>query len=143
MVEWQTRRTQNPLMATSCGFKSRLRHQIKNRVYIYSVFYLPYTGPANRAKSGSQVCELRRKPDEITHAIFQTLNAETVSLLKRGQQYIRVIRYTAHKIKINRIFEIFLSSFYFYIRDYFRLEVKIFFLFIDFIHKFLKRLNYF
>ena len=24
---WQTRRTQNPVMATSCGFKSRLRHQ--------------------------------------------------------------------------------------------------------------------
>ena len=23
---WQTRRTQNPVMATSCGFKSRLRH---------------------------------------------------------------------------------------------------------------------
>jgi|GEM_PF-6119183 len=112
-------------------------------IIVVGSFYLPYTGPANRAKSGSQVCELRRKPDEITHAISQTLNAETVTLLKQGQQYIRVIRYTAHKIKTNRIFEIFLSSFYFYIRDYFRLGVKIFFLFIDFIHKFFKRLNYF
>ena len=27
VVEWQTRRTQNPLLATTCGFKSRLRHQ--------------------------------------------------------------------------------------------------------------------
>ncbi len=27
VVEWQTRRTQNPLMVTSCGFKSHLRHQ--------------------------------------------------------------------------------------------------------------------
>ena len=28
VVEWQTRRTQNPVGATLCGFKSRLRHQI-------------------------------------------------------------------------------------------------------------------
>jgi hypothetical protein len=29
VVEWQTRRTQNPVGATLCGFKSRLRHQKK------------------------------------------------------------------------------------------------------------------
>jgi hypothetical protein len=28
VVEWQTRRTQNPVGATLCGFKSRLRHQV-------------------------------------------------------------------------------------------------------------------
>ncbi len=33
VVEWQTRRTQNPLMATSCGFKSRLRHQYNKEPY--------------------------------------------------------------------------------------------------------------
>ena len=27
VVEWQTRRTQNPVGVTLCGFKSRLRHQ--------------------------------------------------------------------------------------------------------------------
>ena len=27
VVEWQTRRTQNPVGATLCGFKSHLRHQ--------------------------------------------------------------------------------------------------------------------
>ena len=27
VVEWQTRRTQNPLVAIPCGFKSHLRHQ--------------------------------------------------------------------------------------------------------------------
>src|ERR1041384_3381463 len=27
VVEWQTRRTQNPVGETLCGFKSRLRHQ--------------------------------------------------------------------------------------------------------------------
>ena len=29
--QWQTRRTQNPLRATSCGFDSHQRHQQKNR----------------------------------------------------------------------------------------------------------------
>ncbi len=29
MAEWQTRRTQNPLRATSCGFDSHQRHQTK------------------------------------------------------------------------------------------------------------------
>ena len=28
VVEWQTRRTQNPLVVIPCGFKSHLRHQI-------------------------------------------------------------------------------------------------------------------
>ena len=28
LSEWQTRWTQNPLMATSCGFKSRGRHSL-------------------------------------------------------------------------------------------------------------------
>ena len=28
LSEWQTRWTQNPLMATSCGFKSRSRHSL-------------------------------------------------------------------------------------------------------------------
>ena len=28
---WQTRRTQNPFLATGCGFKSLLRHQRKTR----------------------------------------------------------------------------------------------------------------
>lgn len=27
VVEWQTRRTQNPFLATGCGFKSHHRHQ--------------------------------------------------------------------------------------------------------------------
>ena len=27
VVEWQTRRTQNPLVVIPCGFKSHLRHQ--------------------------------------------------------------------------------------------------------------------
>ena len=27
VVEWQTRWTQNPLLETTCGFKSHLRHQ--------------------------------------------------------------------------------------------------------------------
>lgn len=30
MAEWQTRRTQNPLVAISCGFKSHFRHEKKN-----------------------------------------------------------------------------------------------------------------
>ena len=29
VVEWQTRRTQNPLVVIPCGFKSHLRHQTK------------------------------------------------------------------------------------------------------------------
>ena len=33
MVEWQTRRTQNPVGATLCGFKSRLRHQQINKFH--------------------------------------------------------------------------------------------------------------
>ena len=48
---WQTRRTQNPVMATSCGFKSRLRHQflrvshrdIKNRETIISLFFCHFS----------------------------------------------------------------------------------------------------
>ena len=41
VVEWQTRRTQNPLMATSCGFKSRLRHQYnKNRTEYGFLLYI-------------------------------------------------------------------------------------------------------
>ena len=32
VAEWQTHQTQNLAMATSCGFKSHLRHQIKIRV---------------------------------------------------------------------------------------------------------------
>ena len=30
MAEWQTRRSQKPLRATSCGFNSRLRHQAQD-----------------------------------------------------------------------------------------------------------------
>jgi hypothetical protein len=30
VVEWQTRRTQNPVGATLCEFKSRLRHQLNH-----------------------------------------------------------------------------------------------------------------
>ena len=29
VVEWQTRRTQNPMYASTCGFKSHLRHQVE------------------------------------------------------------------------------------------------------------------
>ena len=32
---WQTWRTQNPLIAISCGFKSRYRHQIRTMVLIW------------------------------------------------------------------------------------------------------------
>ena len=42
VVEWQTRRTQNPLIAISCGFKSRLRHQTLSclcRIFLFfSIF---------------------------------------------------------------------------------------------------------
>ena len=30
VVKWQTRWTQNPVVEIPCGFKSRLRHQIKD-----------------------------------------------------------------------------------------------------------------
>ena len=43
VVEWQTRRTQNPLMATSCGFKSRLRHQYNKKTVFITVFLLYVT----------------------------------------------------------------------------------------------------
>ena len=33
---WQTWRTQNPLIAISCGFKSRYRHQIRTMVLIWN-----------------------------------------------------------------------------------------------------------
>src|SRR5690349_10403994 len=31
VVEWQTRRTQNPLLARGCGFKSHLGHHVDQR----------------------------------------------------------------------------------------------------------------
>ena len=43
VMEWQTWRTQNPLVAIPCGFKSRLRHHIKYRLLIQRLvlfFYL-------------------------------------------------------------------------------------------------------
>ena len=41
--EWQTRRTQNPLAATSCGFKSHRRHQTNIiRTYFQSVMGSDY-----------------------------------------------------------------------------------------------------
>ena len=36
VVEWQTRRTQNPVGATLCGFKSRLRHHEIQRLTRYA-----------------------------------------------------------------------------------------------------------
>ena len=43
VVEWQTRRTQNPLLATTCGFKSRLRHQTKALAFA-SAFFITSAG---------------------------------------------------------------------------------------------------
>ena len=43
---WQTRRTQNPVMATSCGFKSRLRHQKPELTC--SGFFCANAGPRTR-----------------------------------------------------------------------------------------------
>ena len=40
VVEWQTRRTQNPLVVIPCGFKSHLRHQAKLTQRRVSFFYL-------------------------------------------------------------------------------------------------------
>ena len=44
---WQTRRTQNPVMATSCGFKSRLRHQstIRQTDRYDTSYFLPARRP--------------------------------------------------------------------------------------------------
>ena len=36
---WQTRRTQNPLMETSCGFKSHHRHQEYHSGFVYCFLY--------------------------------------------------------------------------------------------------------
>ena len=38
VVEWQTRRTQNPMVAIPCGFKSHLRHQKKEQAVACSFF---------------------------------------------------------------------------------------------------------
>jgi hypothetical protein len=47
MAEWQTRRTQNPLAAMSCGFKSHFRHDMKNPNLTFQLeagsdFFLPF-----------------------------------------------------------------------------------------------------
>ena len=43
MVEWQRRRTQNPLLATTCGFKSHFRHHrhTERRKALFRVFFCP------------------------------------------------------------------------------------------------------
>ena len=39
VVEWQTRRTQNPLVVIPCGFKSHLRHQeIRDTFWVSLIF---------------------------------------------------------------------------------------------------------
>ena len=38
VVEWQTRWTQNPLLATTCGFKSHLRHQKRSDELLFFVW---------------------------------------------------------------------------------------------------------
>ena len=40
VVEWQTRRTQNPLLVTTCGFKFHLRHQIKRTLKFFKVRFI-------------------------------------------------------------------------------------------------------
>lgn len=44
VAEWQTHQTQNLAVATSCGFKSHLRHQIKisQTKYVCEIFLLQF-----------------------------------------------------------------------------------------------------
>ena len=35
VAEWQTRRTQNPLVARPCGFDSLLRHHPERLIFLY------------------------------------------------------------------------------------------------------------
>ncbi len=53
VVEWQTRRTQNPLLETTCGFKSHLRHQEKPEETAFKVVFLCEASFENSHKSKS------------------------------------------------------------------------------------------
>ena len=46
---WQTRRTQNPMFARTCGFKSHLRHQQKESVALF-YFFLRWSPSAPRSR---------------------------------------------------------------------------------------------
>lgn len=73
---WQTWRTQNPLIAISCGFKSRYRHQIRTMVLIWNhrAFFI--------AQKANDIWF------EILFNMFQSIQRNAVSSFKRRSSFI-------------------------------------------------------
>lgn len=94
MSEWQTRRTQNPLMATSCGFKSHCRHCFlesvkswKHRIYVVSEAYSFFLYKAAWNPEPMIYITSRRftavRPDTISIKVYA--NTDTVSLYRADE----------------------------------------------------------
>ena len=70
VVEWQTRRTQNPMLVTTCGFKSHHQHHKKSIGLIQNVSDLFSLQIGNFILSASNIQSLVEVPNGIFTGLF-------------------------------------------------------------------------